>query len=32
MGKAGDKVELVVDAARLSVFDPASGAALWHSA
>jgi ABC-type sugar transport system ATPase subunit len=28
--KAGDRVELVVDTARLSLFDPVSGAALWH--
>jgi multiple sugar transport system ATP-binding protein len=30
--KAGDRVELVVDTARLSLFDPVSGAALWHGA
>jgi multiple sugar transport system ATP-binding protein len=30
--KAGDKIELVVDTAHLSFFDPASGAALWHGA
>jgi multiple sugar transport system ATP-binding protein len=28
--KAGDKIELVVDTAHLSFFDPASGAVLWH--
>jgi hypothetical protein len=30
--KPGDRVELVVDTARLSLFDPASGGALWHGA